>query len=92
MQRREFLRVLCSAAVAWPTVTRAQQQTMRHIAVLMATKDTDPDGRARLDAFLQSFLTTRLGRWPKRQGRHPMVRRQLRAHPGHRCGIGCGQA
>jgi putative ABC transport system substrate-binding protein len=55
MQRREFLRVLCSAAVAWPTVTRAQQQTMRHIAVLMATKDTDPDGRARLDAFLQSF-------------------------------------
>ena len=55
MQRREFLRVLCSAAVAWPTVTRAQQQTLRHIAVLMATKDTDPDGRAQLDAFLQSF-------------------------------------
>ena len=54
MKRREFLGALGSVA-AWPAVTRAQQSTTRRIAVLMATKETDPEGRSRLDAFLQSF-------------------------------------
>jgi putative ABC transport system substrate-binding protein len=53
MTRREFLGVL-GGGVAWPLAARAQQ-TMRHVAVIMITGESDPLGRDRLNAFPQDF-------------------------------------
>ena len=54
MNRREFI-TLFSCATAWPIAARAQQaERMRRIGVLTAaTPADDPDGQARLAAFLQ---------------------------------------
>jgi len=40
--------------VAWPPAARAQQE-LRRVAVIMAVRETDPEGRGRLKAFLQGF-------------------------------------
>ena len=74
MRRREFISLLGGAA-AWPLAARAQQgERVRRIGVLMSTAADDPEGRARIAAFLDGLQ--QLGwtdgrnaqidiRWPK---------------------------
>jgi ABC transporter substrate binding protein len=55
MRRREFITVLGGAA-AWPLAARAQQpERMRRIGVLLNLAENDPEGKARLGAFLQGL-------------------------------------
>jgi putative ABC transport system substrate-binding protein len=52
MKRRAFIAALGGAAV-WPFVSRAQADRVRRVSVLMHVTENDPDGQARLTAFVE---------------------------------------
>ena len=55
MKRREFI-TLIGGAAAWPVAAGAQQrERMRRIGVLTNLAADDPEGQARLAAFLQGL-------------------------------------
>jgi putative ABC transport system substrate-binding protein len=56
LQRRQFIAALGGAAVTWPLGARSQQPgRMRRVGMLMTTATDDPEGQARLAAFLQGL-------------------------------------
>jgi putative ABC transport system substrate-binding protein len=58
MRRRDFITLVGGSAVAWPLALRAQQSgQMRRIGVLVPLARDNPEGQARITAFVQGLQT-----------------------------------
>jgi putative ABC transport system substrate-binding protein len=56
MKRREFIRLIGGSVVARPLAARAQQsERMRHIGVLMAFSENDPEAQSWAGGFRQEL-------------------------------------
>ena len=56
MRRREFITLIGSSAATWPFAVRAQQvERVRRIGVLLPNNSDDPQGQARLAAFVKEL-------------------------------------
>ena len=56
MQRREFIRLIGSAAAAWPITAHAQQsERMRRVGVLIGFAESDPSVQSWIAAFRSSL-------------------------------------
>jgi putative tryptophan/tyrosine transport system substrate-binding protein len=57
LRRRRFITLLGGATAAWPLAARAQQG-VRRIGIMMNLAADDPEGQARIAAFLQGMQET----------------------------------
>ena len=94
MQRREFITLLGGAAAAWPLAARAQQaeRDAAHRRARCRSAADDPEGQARIAAFLQGLQ--QLGWTDGRNVRidYPLGRGRCRRHSQIRGGIGRARA
>ena len=56
MRRRDLIKVIAGSAIAWPLAARAQQsEHMRHIGVLMAFSENDPEAQSWAGVFREEL-------------------------------------
>jgi putative ABC transport system substrate-binding protein len=56
MRRRDFIKIIAGSATVWPLATRAQQsEHMRHIGVLMAFPENDPEAQSWAAGFREEL-------------------------------------